>query len=391
MKRCLLWIFIFISFLGVGCTSKEKEVVSNEEENDPISRVSLAFTGDLLFEQPFYDALDHYQFGTYFDSVKPYLKGDFVIGNQEVPIGGSELGVSGVAFSFNAPKEVADQLAIVGFNVMTLSNNHSFDRSYQGIINTVTYLNDANIIPVGMYTNENEQTPYTILEKNGIKIALLAYTYDTNIAPDEQHRFMVKTFLNDARVFDDIHKEMLINDVRMAQDVADFVIVAMHWGNEFTYRINAIQQEASQLLNSLGVDLIIGNHSHCLQTMDVLTNDDGKQTVVFYSLGNFVSATADVDRASVDFTNMYQIGGIVNLDIIYSKDTKEVSIENMKLVPIVNHFEHNYQNFQLIPLSQYTEDLASKHYQREFSSNFNLDWLHQQIQSLFEGKIALEQ
>jgi len=390
MKRICFVVLILFCFIFTGCTSKEKEVVQDTPKEEPISKVSLAFTGDLLFEQPFYDSLDNYQFGTYFDRVKPYLKGDFVIGNQEVPIGGSELGVSGVAFSFNAPKEVADQLSSVGFNVMTLSNNHSFDRAYQGVINTVTYLNDANIIPVGMHTSEEEK-PFTILEKNGIRIALLAYTYDTNIAPDEHHRFMVKTFLNDARVFDLEHKEMMRNDVTLAQAEADVVIVSMHWGNEFTYKINAIQEEASHLLNSLGVDLIIGNHSHCLQTMDVLTNEEGKETVVFYSLGNFVSATADVDRASVAFTNMYQIGGIVNLDIIYSKEEKKTTIENMKFIPVVNHFEHEYQNFSLIPFHQYTEELASKHYQREYSSNFNIDWLSQEIHSLFDGKITFEQ
>lgn len=124
--------------------------------------------------------------------------------------------------------------------------------------------------------------------------------------------------------------------------------------------------------------------------MDVLKNETtGKETVVFYSLGNFVSSAAMVDRASMQFANMYEIGAIANLDIILDAKSNEVSIENMEITPIVNHFEHGYTNFALLPFSNYNEELASKHYQREYSLDFNYEWLKQQIHGLFEGKIKI--
>ena len=154
------------------------------------------------------------------------------------------------------------------------------------------------------------------MEENGIRIAILAYTYDTNIAPEDSHAFVTKTFLNEQGQLDDAHRQMLKEDVEQAQEQADVVIAAMHWGNEFTFERNAAQTQTAAYLNDLGVNIIIGNHPHCLQTMERLTNAEGKETWVFYSLGNLVSAAAMVDRASVDFANLYEMGGIVNLDVV---------------------------------------------------------------------------
>lgn len=391
MKKLLSMIVVSVLLLS-GCAkedSNDKNWSYPMSKTDDVKKISLSFTGDLLFEQGLYNSQDNYQFGNYFDEVKPYLKGDFVIGNQEVPIGGKELGVSGVAYNFNAPQEVAQQLPDVGFNVMTHSTNHTYDKGYQGVVNTIHHLKDNGIIPIGIYETEEDSQKIQIIEKNGIKIAILAYTYDTNIGISNNSRFVVKTFLNDALVFDEAHKEMLRKDVEHAKEEADVVIAAMHWGKEFTYELNYAQKEVGPYLNELGVDLIIGNHPHTLQTMDVLTNSKGKETVVFYSLGNFVSSAAMVSRASMHFANMYEIGAIVNLDIIVNKKSKEVIIDNIVLTPVVNHFEHGYTNFKLMPLSAYTEELASKHYQREYSTDFNKQWIQKQIDYLFKDKVKM--
>lgn len=386
--RKLLHTFIILILL-VGC-SNNTTPVSPEPETSNIKSVSLTFTGDLLFEQGLYDYLDNYQFGDYFDKIKPYLKGDLVIGNQEVPIGGEELGISGEAYVFNAPASIASQLSDVGFNVFTLSNNHSNDKGYEGIVNTLYNLDKANINTVGLYDTQENSNKIKVIEVNDIKIAFLAYTYDTNIPLDSSYDYAVKTFLNGNLEFDQAHKEMLKSEIELAKSQADIVIASMHWGNEFTYGINQSQIDATNLMNEAGVNLIIGNHPHCLQTMEVVTNEyNENETIVFYSLGNFVSAAAMVDRASIDFTNMYEVGGVLNLDIEVNSETDDVNINNMVLTPTINHFEHGYQNFSIIPFSEYTEELANKHYQREFSDNFNIEWLSSQINQLFKGKITL--
>lgn len=394
MKKSLICSVLWMMIL-VGCSQTNMEQKKEESPVDDVPTqhcVSMAFTGDLLFEQGLYDAWENYQFGAYFDRVKPYLQADLVVGNQEVPIGGEELGVSGVAYTFNAPKQIADQLTDVGFNIMTLSNNHSYDMGYQGVVNTLHNLKNNRIETVGMYETKEEAEQIKVIEKNGIKIAFLAYTYDTNEYIPPEYEYVVKTFLNEQHEFDDAHKEMIRQEVEIAKQEADVVIAAMHWGTEFTYGINSNQIDATNYLNELGVDLIIGNHPHCLQTMEEVTNEhNDNKTIVFYSLGNFVSSAAMVDRASIEFANMYEVGAIVNLNIIKDIKTNKIHIEQMELTPIVNHFEHGYTNFSLIPFKEYNETLASKHYQREFSNDFNYEWLKSQIHQLFEGKITINE
>ena len=169
---------------------------------------------------------------------------------------------------------------------------------------------------------------------------------------------------------------------------ADVVIAAMHWGTEFTYEIDAAQRDAAGFLNEQGVDIIIGNHPHCLQRVETLTNAQGKETFVMYSLGNFVSAAMGVDRASEQFTNMYEIGGIVQCDVELNTKTGETTVKNKKMIPIVNHFDASYDGFRLLPFSSYTEELAAAHGQRTVSSDFTYAWLREQLKQLYDGEIA---
>ena len=185
-KRLLL--LTLLVFTLVGCqTSKPVDYRPGgdgiDSPRNPIRKVDFTFTGDLLFETALYTDSNQYDFSPYFEGIKPYLTGDFVVGNQEVIIGGEELGVSGKQFIFNAPKEVAFELAKAGFNVLTLSNNHVYDKGFPGVVNTLKYVKEAGILPVGLYDNAQDSQQLTILEKNGIKIALLSYTYSINRKP----------------------------------------------------------------------------------------------------------------------------------------------------------------------------------------------------------------
>lgn len=388
MISCLLAGMLCV--LG-GCAKEAKEQPYDEnrkvKEDDTKRSVNITMAGDVLIEAPNYTAMDaSYSFGSYFDKIRPYLKGDLVIGNQEVPIGGVELGITGEDYRFNSPKEIAGQMKDLGFDVMTFSNNHAYDRGMEGIRNTNENLKNAGLLTTGSFGSEKERKPL-IVKRNGIRIAILAYTYDTNQYIPEEESFAVNTFLNDNHEFDEAHRQQIEADVKQAQKESDALIVAMHWGTEFTYDLNPQQMEAAQFLNELGVNIIIGNHPHTLQSVDTLVNAQGEKTFVMYSLGNFVSGAANVDRASEAFTNMYEVGGIVNLDLVFDTKSKEVEIKNQKLTPIVNQFNDGYQNFQLLPFDQYNEELASQHYQRYFSDQYTYAFLKSQLEYLFDGKI----
>ena len=352
----------------------------NNQDVTSLQKVSVTLTGDLLYEQGLYDWMDNYSFGTYLDKVLLYLDSDLTIANQEVPIGGEELGISGVAYTFNAPYTIANQYPTIGIDYVTNATNHTMDMGVQGIINTNSILDQNDVGHTGAYTSQEDRDTISVVTVNGIKIAILAYTYGTNQV--NQNNYDVNYFLNGYGEFDQEHQDLLENDVQKAKQEADLVFVAMHWGNEFTYEINDTQSTVAHFLNELGVDLIIGNHPHTIQKAETLTNSNGKETIVFYSLGNFISSAALVDRASEDFQNMYEIGAVVNLNVVKNED--DISLEDITIIPIVNHFEDNYTNFQMIPFSEYSDELASKHYQREFNENFNVEWLSNQIHSVFD-------
>lgn len=393
MKKLLTILCCFACLCG--CSKQEapqKEEIKQLKQEK--REVSLTFTGDILIEDPLYAWMsdfytkDTYSFKTYFDRIKPLLTGDVLIGNQEVPIAGREYGITGINFMFNAPEEVAPQLSDLGFDVLTFANNHTFDRGIEGINKTIDALQQANIKTTGAF--QDDQHEPLIIEKNGIRIAILAYTYDTNQWVGENQAYAVNKFLNANHEFDEEHQKMLKADVEKAKAKSDVTIVAMHWGNEFTYEISKTQKQAAEFLNACGVDIIVGNHPHTLQGVETLINQDEKETFVMYSLGNFVSSAAAVSRASEQFQNMYEVGGIVHLDVVFDSETKQVDIKNKKLDAIVNHFTYGYDQYALIPFKEYNEELAAQHYQRYCSMYFTYDYLKENLASLFDGNIDWE-
>ena len=348
----------------------------------PIQRVTFTFTGDLLFETANYaDAQG--DFSAYFDQIKPYLIGDFVVGNQEVVIGGEALGVSGEPFVFNAPAGLAQQLANAGFNVLTLSNNHVFDKGLPGITNTLANLKAVGVQPIGLFETSDDAQSIPILEKNGIKIALLTYTYAINRKPPEDLRFITRVFLNAQRQFDAEREAQLRRDIQAAQAVSDAIIVAIHWGKEFTYTLSDSQIAATRVMNEEGVDLVIGNHPHTPQTAQVLINAKGHRTLVFYSLGNLVSGETDIYRTNDFFNVMFQTGILVQATVIKNTALDRITVDDVRIIPIVNHFEHGRRNFRLMPLTDYTEDLAAVHAQRETIPFFSKAFITEQMQFLF--------
>ena len=388
MKKILILCCTAVMLLG-GCRKQEQTPQPKPKKEHPIRSVSLSFTGDILIEDALYNWMGKgYDFKNYFDKVTPYLKADLVIGNQEVVLGGETLGITGSDYTFNAPEEIAKQLPEIGFDVLTFANNHSYDRGMQGIVNTRKNLKAAGIQTTGAYEKKEQRDDILVVERNGIRFAILAYTYDTNQWIDAENSFAINHFLNEEHMFDDRCKKQLARDVQKAKEQADVVIAAMHWGTEFTYEIDAAQRDAAGFLNEQGVDIIIGNHPHCLQRVETLTNAQGKETFVMYSLGNFVSAAMGVDRASEQFTNMYEIGGIVQCDVELNTKTGETTVKNKKMIPIVNHFDASYDGFRLLPFSSYTEELAAAHGQRTVSSDFTYAWPREQLKQLYDGEIA---
>ena len=281
--------------LDANLDSSSNKESKEKEQPKPDTTITMAFTGDIMchntmFKDAYNSETKEYDFSYFFDDVKYHLQtADITVGNLETTFAGSKVGYSGYP-TFNTPETLAKALKNVGFDVVSTANNHCIDKGYSGIESTIDYLDEADIAHTGTFKSKEAQD--TILVKNvkGINIAFLSFTYGTNgIKIPTGKEYCVN--LND--------KETILSQLELAKQTnSDLICVCMHWGIEYQTKPNAEQKELADFLIKNGTDLIIGNHPHVPQSMELktVTLDDGteKEAFVIYSLGNFM---ADQNKA----------------------------------------------------------------------------------------------
>ncbi len=314
--------------------------------SDPkTSVVSMASVGDVLIHNSVYEDAqvgDTYDFKPMFRLIQPYIEqADIAIANSETIIGGSELGLSSYP-TFNSPYELGNDLKAIGFDVVSMANNHTLDRGEKAIQNAINHWNKIGVIQTGASRNDKERQEIRTLTKNGITFSFLSYTYGTNGIPiPDGKNYLVNL----------IDKDQIKKDVKAAQAVSDVVVASMHFGNEYEKMPNDSQKSMAQYLADLGVDIILGAHPHVLQPVDWITGKNRNQTYVIYSAGNFISAQDQIDRL---------IGGIFGIDIKKTEYMGEswIELENPSFLPIYTSYDR-FRNFKLYPLKDVPSTLLS--------------------------------
>ncbi len=290
-------LFVFLSIVaGVfiqryhSSTTREIKVEYKTINTKKESKASMVMVGDALIHATVYQQA--YKYGNYnsYDFkpmlarikkiVEPY---DLAYYNQETILGGTELGLSTYPL-FNSPYEVGDAFIDAGFNLASLATNHTIDKGEKGVLNSRKYWNTKKdeLLARGSYSSFDERDEVVIKEVNGIKYGFLSYTTYTNglIVPSGKEYLV--------NVYD---KDLIKKEIENYRDKVDLLMVAMHWGEEYmTYPVES-QKEIAKYLASLGVDLIIGCHPHVIEPIEYI--DD---TLVIYSLGNFISSQVGVER-----------------------------------------------------------------------------------------------
>lgn len=401
MKRFIYVIVFIIILLGLLILfefykESESDSVNNESvENiivedlikEPSYTTELTIVGDFLYEEPYYESLRKGDSNDlYFSRVKKYFSSDDLsIGNMEVVITDGTMELSGVGYSFCAPQFVGDQIIDLDMEVMSISNNHSNDRGLNGRLSTYNYFKDnSDILPVGIY-NEERDVSKNIVEKNGIRFGFLSYTYGTNEVISSDLRKMFGLYKDpDSGLITDEYLELMKSDILNLRDSVDCLIVIMHWGYEFTFQYNYEQEFLADYFNKLGVDIIIGNHSHSIQPIKWIRGEH--DTLVYYSLGNFVSADHIVDRTGETFTNAYQFGLLSKLNV--SLVDNKLSISNVRTKPIINYYDVNLRNYILIPLDEYSSDYEISHYL--YNNNFNINYIRNTYYSVIDEEFRKE-
>lgn len=382
----LLGVYLYINYDKIEVNGvndvQETEIIETPEVIEPIKySVELTLVGDFLYEEPYYSALRNGEDSNLcFSRVKKYFSDDDLsIGNMEVVITDGTMDLSGVGYSFCAPTFVGDQVIDLDMEVMSVSNNHSNDRGLAGRVSTYNYFkNNSDILPVGTY-DESRDVTKNIIERNNIKFGFLSYTYGTNVAVESNLRYSLGLYRDpDTGVISDEYLNLIKNEVDTLRDKVDVLIVMVHWGDEFTFTPNGEQEFLANYFNELGVDIVVGNHSHCIQPIKWIHGNH--DTLVYYSLGNFVSADNVVDRTGETFTNAYQFGLLSKLSV--NKIDGVVSIDNIRSIPIVDYYDVNLRNFMLIPIDEYSNDYEVSHYL--YNNNFNRSFITDTYESVID-------
>lgn len=340
-------------------TAKEAKKKSKEDELD------LVMAGDVLLHLRLAywseNGKGGYDFNPIFKLIKPIIKkADLAIVNQETILGGKELGVSGYP-TFNGPYELGDAIANAGFDVVLQSNNHSLDRGKQGIYNCLNFWKKyPKIKTVGINTSEAQKKKLCIYKKNGIKVAILNYTYGTNGIPLPKDMPYAVNYLV---------KDEVINDIKRAEKEADFTIVCPHWGTEYYRGITDYQKTWSKIFVENGVDLVLGAHPHVIEPIKYVTDKKtGHKMLVYYSLGNFVNSTMSDGRVGDRY-----VGGIAKVKLKRGADNK-VRIVKYGVKATVMHNGGTKYGSRVYPLTQYTEELAKKNVMKAQDYMFSLEF-----------------
>lgn len=350
MKKRILAICILISLSFSICAQ------AKAPEKD--TEITIVMVGDILLHTPVEEAAKRddgsYNFDFIFENLKKDISSaDIAIVNQEVIIGGEELGVSGYP-AFNAPYQIGDALVYAGFDVVCHGTNHALDKGKSGLLNCCKYWREQHpeITVVGINETEDAYNNIDIVEEKGIRIAILNYTYGTNGIPQPKGM---------PHAVDMLDKDKVVKDLKFAEENADFTIVCPHWGTEYNLGVDKSQKYWTEIFRKNGADLVLGTHSHVIEPIEMLedagigiTNNHGDgDMLVYYSLGNFVNWTSGKGKGVAN----RMVGGMA--DVTLGRNAKgEVVIKSHGVTPVVTHLQKGHEGVIVYPLTEYTDELG---------------------------------
>ena len=279
---------------------------------------------------------------------------DVAMVNQETLVAASASGIPQGYPGFSGPAAAGDVLAEVGFDIVNIGNNHMLDQGSSGLNRSMDYWKSKNNIKmIGAYSSKSQCDDFLVIEKEGIKIAVLPYLGNTpgtnGYTPDSS---LYIPYLNE---------NLVREQMTRAREAADCVIVTIHWGTEGTYTPNFEQTSYAEMFAALGADALIGTHPHVLQPIEWVERAGyakGGKMLVCYSLGDFLSHT-QLAGGKNRLGNL--LGGYVQFDIV--KEDGSVSLENVVFTPTVSHYDEGPPldvNFCIYPLEIYTEALLNR-------------------------------
>ena len=339
--KLLHYLIYFLIFYNNLCNTIQKT-----EKVQKIMKFSVV--GDIMvhstqLDKAYKKECKCWNFNNSFSKINPYLKNsDFSIANLETTLPGIISEYSGYP-QFGTPDSILDALKENGFSILTTSNNHCLDKGKKTLVRTIQEIRKRGMLSTGTFESEVERTKnrFLILEKRGLKIAFLSYTYSTNgIAIPKDISVNL------------INKERISEDISYAKNSGiDSIIVYFHFGNEYERLPDKFQKDIVNFSFWEGADVVLGGHPHVLQPFELKSSIDkygyNKKRLVIYSLGNFISSQSW----------RYSNGGIIfNFSLVKNNDS--ITIEEIHYEPVfvyrdITPFKYE---FIVLPAREYLQE-----------------------------------
>ena len=303
--------------------SKEKNTATEQETS-----ARIMANGDLLYHDIIYISAKKsdgtYDFHENFEYVKPWLKqADLVIGDFEGTVNKDHY-LAGYPL-FNAPGEVMDAIKDAGYQVLDLAHNHILDSQIEGVVSTADAIEKAGMTPIGVYTHEpRDKAPIVIKEVNGIKVALLAYSYGFNgieqsISQEDYNRYL-----------SDLDEDKMKAEIERAEKEADITIIMPQMGVEYQIEPTEEQKKLYHKMIDWGADIIFGGHPHVVEPAETVEKNGDKKLII-YSMGNFISNQRIETMQDVENAKWTERG--VLMDVTIKKKSGKTTIETAQAHP----------------------------------------------------------
>lgn len=295
--------------VAVSTEAPAAETVTEPTEPEPVVKESTATIGatgdillhDLVIKSGYDKETDSYNYDNIFTFFSEYVSQvDYAAANLEVTLCGDD---NGYAYSgypcFNSPDEIVDAAKAAGFDLLLTANNHSYDTKFTGFTRTQQVIDERGLDHIGTRLDAEEKN-YIIREINGINIAMTCYTYCSAYTSAGNFKLNGNALSSEAsklvnafhyKDLDTFYTKLAGEMEQMKADGAEAVVMFIHWGEEYKTSPNDAQKKIAQQLCNMGIDVIVGNHAHVIQPVELLTseNDADQKTLCLYSTGNAVS------------------------------------------------------------------------------------------------------
>lgn len=326
--------------------------------------VNIKAVGDNLIHSPIYNSCktqDGFNFDSLYEYITPYIDGaDIAAINQETIFVESVSALSGYP-AFGTPQQVGESVIKAGFNLITHATNHTYDKGYDALLHTMGFWSQKDVKVLGINGSAEKQQTVDIWEKDGLKIAMLNFTYGLNgyrLPADKQYL---------VNILD--RGELNAQLLQSAEESADITVVFVHFGTEYTHTPTSGQKKDVEFLVENGADVIIGTHPHVVQPVTEHISQNGNKAVVFYSLGNFVSNQSGKEKI---------LGAMA--DVTITKENGKTYVEKYDMLPLVTHVSD--KKYRAYMLNDYTDELATKHTRCPSLTVEKLQTLFDEIESI---------